>query len=36
MPKINVSEIWKQIQAPGFNPERDAALVEQVKQAAAL
>jgi len=34
MPKINVSEIWKQIQAPGFNPQRNAELVEQVKQAA--
>ncbi len=34
MPTINISKVWKQIQAPDFNPARDANLVEQVKKAA--
>ncbi|MDR0517354.1 MAG: hypothetical protein LBH25_09970 [Fibromonadaceae bacterium] len=34
MAKINISKIWKQIQAPDFDPARDASLVEQVKKAA--
>ena len=34
MSKINVTELWKQIQSADFNPNRDYELVEQVKQAA--
>ncbi|MDR3000413.1 MAG: hypothetical protein LBU89_04025 [Fibromonadaceae bacterium] len=34
MPTINTSKIWKQIQAPDFNPARDTHLVEKVKNAA--
>ena len=30
----SITQIWKRIQAPDFSPERDSALVEQVKQAA--
>ena len=30
----NITQIWKKIQAPEFNPATDMALVEQVKQVA--